>query len=133
MKGWRVFSLLARCQSGAAAVEMALVLPAFLAFCLGTVEFGRMYWVRSSLQYAVEEAARFALAHPTATDQDLNDLTLERFGNVSYGIPTVTVTRETVGSDNYIIIDATYAFEFITQWFPSEPMTLAGRSRIPLS
>lgn len=50
---------------GAAAVEFALVFPVFLMFVLGIMEIGRAFWVRSSLQFAVEEAARMAMAKYT--------------------------------------------------------------------
>lgn len=46
--------------SGASALEFAIVAPVFLAMLLGVVEFGRMAWTQTSLQYAVQRAARCA-------------------------------------------------------------------------
>ena len=45
---------------GAAAVETALVLPVFLLCVFGISEIGRALWIQSTLQYAVEDAARCA-------------------------------------------------------------------------
>ena len=47
-------------RSGATAVEMALLLPVLLSLLFGICEFGRAMWTQTSLQYAVEEAARCA-------------------------------------------------------------------------
>jgi Flp pilus assembly protein TadG len=44
----------------AAAVEFALVLWPLLLLVLGAVDGGRMVWTQNSLQYAVEQAARYA-------------------------------------------------------------------------
>jgi Flp pilus assembly protein TadG len=122
----------ARCRCGAAGIEAAFVIPVFASFCLGTMEFGRMFWIRSSLQFAAEEAARYALAHPDVTDKYLQDFTAKRFGDVSYGALKITVTRDTVDDDSFVTVDATYDFEFVTSFIPADPMTLEGKSRVPL-
>lgn len=51
---------LLRACDGIAAVEFALLSPVFLLMLLGAVEFGRMLWTQSTLQQAVEAAARCA-------------------------------------------------------------------------
>jgi Flp pilus assembly protein TadG len=54
-----------------AAIEFAIVANALLLFLLGVVEFGRLYWTQSELQYAAEATARYATIYavnnPTAT------------------------------------------------------------------
>jgi Flp pilus assembly protein TadG len=45
-------------SDGTAAVELAILMPVFLAFLLGIVEFGRLMWTHAALQFAVEAAAR---------------------------------------------------------------------------
>jgi Flp pilus assembly protein TadG len=47
-------------QSGAAAVEMALVLPVLLALMFGSVELGNYFMNEHSLVKAVRDGARFA-------------------------------------------------------------------------
>ena len=44
---------------------MAIVLPVFLMLVFGIEEFGRLFWLQSSLQYAVEQAARCAAVNTT--------------------------------------------------------------------
>ncbi len=50
-------------QSGAVAVEFALVLPIFLVLVLGIFEFGRAFNIQISLSEAAREAARYAAIH----------------------------------------------------------------------
>jgi hypothetical protein len=45
-------------RDGVEAIEFAFVLPVLALFLLGIVEFGRLMWTQTSLQYAVEAASR---------------------------------------------------------------------------
>lgn len=49
-----------RGEEGAAALEFALVLPAFLAFIWLIIEIGNLLWAMTSVNFAVAEAARCA-------------------------------------------------------------------------
>ena len=60
----RLLDCLWRSRSGATAIEMAFLLPVFLMFLLGIEEFGRALWTQTTLQYAVEAAARCAAVSP---------------------------------------------------------------------
>ncbi|MGH6794891.1 MAG: TadE/TadG family type IV pilus assembly protein [Methylocella sp.] len=46
---------------GATAVEFALIGPSLVLLLFGTIEGGRMLWTQNALQYAVEQAARYAV------------------------------------------------------------------------
>ena len=56
---------------GAVALEFALGLPIFLAMIYGVFEFVRIFWTQSTMEFAVEEAARFALVNPDASNDDI--------------------------------------------------------------
>ena len=58
---------LARNCDGVDAIEFALVFPVLLLFLFGCVEFGRLFWTQSELQFAVETAARCVTVSCTAT------------------------------------------------------------------
>jgi Flp pilus assembly protein TadG len=49
----------ARSDTGATAVEFAIVAPLLFLVMFGIIELGRAWWTKSSLQYAVERAARY--------------------------------------------------------------------------
>jgi hypothetical protein len=58
-------------QSGAAAVEFALVLPVFLAVIFGMIDFGWYYYQRYTLAAAVRDGVRFGVTianTPVASD-----------------------------------------------------------------
>jgi Flp pilus assembly protein TadG len=70
-------------HKGNAAVEFALLAPVFLLMFLGIIEFGRLLWTQSSLQHAVEAAARYAaINYPTcsSTSQTTSYAAGEVFG-----------------------------------------------------
>ncbi len=52
-----------RNETGAAAVEFALILPIFLVLVLGIAEMGRAFNIQVSLTEAAREAARYAAIH----------------------------------------------------------------------
>lgn len=57
---WSWLRRLIKAPSGVETIEFALVsIPLFL-FLLGVIEFARLYWTQSELQYAAEAAARCA-------------------------------------------------------------------------
>jgi Flp pilus assembly protein TadG len=133
--------------SGATAIEFAIVLPVFLAVIMGIMEFGRMFWVQSTLQHSVEQTARLAMAEYTResfTNANFStwfstwetslqtDAPSEVFGFDPSAI-TFTATTSTVSAIDYVSIDASYSFSFI---FPVIPGTssigLTALSKTPL-
>ena len=108
------------------------MVPVFLLFCIGVVEFGRLYWLRNSLQYSVEQASRYAIAHEDSSASDLQSVAADDFGGVANGALNVAVCGDTVGGNHFVTIKATYRFAFLTGLVPLDPMTLEGTSRVPL-
>lgn len=96
-----------RCQSGATAVEFALVgLPLFLLM-LGVIEFGRALFLQNDLSYATDVAARQVLIgqvgqslSETDATARLSDAVRANFRSGDPALLQVTTARETVnGSD----------------------------------
>ena len=57
----------ARNSSGSVAVEFALLLPVYIAFISGIIEFGRFIWIRNTMEFAAEQAARYGAITSGAT------------------------------------------------------------------
>jgi Flp pilus assembly protein TadG len=127
-----LFRRLIRSADGATAVEFALVVPVFLSFCLGTFEFGRMLWVRNSLQTATEEASRYAMTHTTATDAQLIDQASNYFNSLGTGAATFTIVRDTTNSVGFVTVNGAYGFRFLFPFLDYGTVQLAGKSRAPL-
>src|SRR5437879_2613704 len=51
---------LLKARNGVETIEFALAAIPLLTFLFGVVEFARLYWTQSELQYAAEAAARCA-------------------------------------------------------------------------
>lgn len=57
----------ARDRRGATVVEMALVLPTFITFVFGIIQFGHAMWVNNLIRNAVREGARFGSTEGVTT------------------------------------------------------------------
>ena len=68
---------LALSRKGAAAVEFAFGLPIFLALVYTLFEFARVFWTQNTLEYAIEEAARFAMVNSAATAAQVETVATE--------------------------------------------------------
>lgn len=58
---------LLRDDAGANAIEFALAAIPLFAFVLGVIDFSRLYWTQSELQYAAEATARCATVNCCAS------------------------------------------------------------------
>jgi Flp pilus assembly protein TadG len=62
-----VFARLSRFRkrdTGVITLEMALVVPLFVIFVLGVIEFGHLWYVKHNLTIASREGARYGTQHP---------------------------------------------------------------------
>jgi len=129
-KGARLRSFLA-CCCGATAVEFAIVAPLFLAMMVGVFELSRAMWIKSSMQYAVEEAARYALVNTSASAATLQTYAESKLGDTGVGTTgmTFTITSNGIVAD----IQVSYNFQTLTSLLPFPSLTLTAKSRVPLS
>ena len=117
-------------SDGSEAVEFALIsIPLFL-FLVGVIEFGRLYWVQSELQYAAEAAARYVTINPNADVSAVQSYAAAQVSGVSIPTGDFTVTPYSSGSNpptpscgNQVTVR--YQFQFIIQnLMPYGPITL---------
>jgi len=136
-----------RSVSGTTAVEMAIVLPVFMAMVMGIIEFGRLFWVQSSLRHSVEQTTRIAMAEYTRESFTNNSFSTwfstwssnlvteapdEIFGFDPTAI-TFTATTSTVSGIDYVSIVADYTFDFLYPIIPgSSSIDLTAMSKTPL-
>jgi Flp pilus assembly protein TadG len=101
-----------RRQSGATLVEMAIVMPVFLLVLLALVEFGMMFFVTLTMQYAVREGARYAITgqnnlDPNAASRQRYAAVIEKIRDSSFGMYARVAPVISVNGDKYTT--ATYA------------------------
>ena len=115
---------------GAAAVEMAVVLPVFLLLVCGIMDFGNIYFQLHQVNEAAREGAR-----QTAVSQNLQtaiaDVTNFIQSNYNNNF-TVTVAPSPPVSGQDVTVTVTNAVNIITpiigNLFPSNPYTVTGRT-----
>jgi len=86
-------------RDGGAAIEFALVLPAFLMLVVGGLFTAQLLFVESSMQYAVEEGARCASVKTTVCPDNASTLSYvqSRFDAAGSATPTFTSTTAACG------------------------------------
>jgi Flp pilus assembly protein TadG len=137
-----------RSTAGAVAVEMAVVAPTFLLFTLGTLEFGRAFYVWNSMERAVEEGGRYAMIYQNGNSSwgpagntcttSLTSCTQAYAQSLMPAGSTVTVTvTSAAATSTYpatITVTATCAFTFaIGSLIPGAAPTLTANATVPLS
>ena len=98
-------------RSGSAAVEMAIVLPLVLLFIIGLTEFGRAIWIKATLDYAVEAAARCAVINTTVCGSaaQVQSYAVSRSPGLTLNASTFTLTAGTCGMQ----VSASLPFQFV--------------------
>ena len=124
----RLLARLLKNRDGGQSIEFALTaIPLFL-FLFGVVEFARLYWVQSDLQFAVEAAARYITINPSATTSTVQTYAAGQVSGVSVPTSDFTVTAYSSASNTPACgnqVTVSYQFSFIIgQLFPYGPITL---------
>jgi len=120
-----------RDERGGSMIEIAFALPVFATLLLGSLEFGRLFFTWSTIQYATEQTGRFAMAKPASTADELSSHLRENLPGVVASGVTITVTPETDSGLNYVVIVARVHFAFISI-LPINALDIEGRSRVPM-
>lgn len=120
-------------RRGGAVLEFAVLLPFLLTMTLGTIDVGRMFYVRQGLEYATEEAARYYMLNPTtATTNVTTELRNKMPGGMG---PNVSVAYADTASCNgnsavtCTTVTATYAFNFAAGFLEIGTQTLRATAR----
>ncbi len=126
----RIPGFMARCRSGAAAIEFALAVPVFLLMVYGMVEMGRLFWIQSTLQYAVEESVRYAIVNNAVLETDVANVAAAKAATVGATATNFTVTFETLlGARTFVTVQAAYPFSLLTPLVPVPPFNITTRYR----
>ncbi len=115
---------------GSAAVEFALTAPILILLTFAIIEFGRAWWTKSSLQYAVERAARYAVicgSDPCPSDAAIQTYAASQIYGQSISSDAFSVTHP----PNALCVNYSYVYSplFGGQMAPMQAaMTLTGTS-----
>lgn len=125
-------------EDGATAIEFALVSVVFLAFVFGIMETGRIMWTYNGVEYAIENAARFALVNSDAATDDIIAVATESLDDMHLSqdpfSAEVSFTQDADGA-NYIEITGSYQYTaLITAFLPPSlsSFTLSAEVQRPI-
>ena len=106
-----------RAHRGAVAIEFALGLPIFLAMVYGVFEFGRVFWTQNTMEFAIQEAARFTMVNPKASNTQIVAIVEDKAAGLDVSRITVKVVFEadttgsgSVGANGFVNITGIYSY-----------------------
>jgi Flp pilus assembly protein TadG len=126
----RAAAMTARIGSrGAVAVELSLILPALLLVMLGLMDVGRMIWTQTTLERAVEAAARCAAVNPVTcgTTAAIQSYAAGQAFGLTVTTAVFTVTTVTCGMK----VTVTMPYAFVIPWMTSSNVTLGASACYP--
>jgi len=131
MRGWR--ATLGADERGGAILEFAILAPVLFTILFGFIEMGRMFYVRQSLEYATEEAARYYMLNPTT---DSSNVTTALRNAMAGGMgPSVSVVYADTANCNgnstvtCTLITATYNYVPGVGFLPIGSQTLTAKAQ----
>ena len=115
-------------RRGSAVVEFAVVVPVFLLFAFGIIEYGRMVMVQQILTNSAREGARVGvLDNSTQTDVDTAVNQYLAAGGIKGAAITVTPNPPSAATaGNPVSVQVSVGFNQVS-WLPS-PMYLGGKT-----
>jgi Flp pilus assembly protein TadG len=129
----RRWSSLGADERGGAILEFAILAPVLFLILFGFLEMGRMFYIRQSLEYATEEAARFYMLNPTT---DSSNVTTKLRNTMAGGMgPSVSVAYVDTPSCNGAVsvtctqITATYNYAPAMGFLSIAAQTLTAKAQ----
>lgn len=120
-------------DSGAAAVELALVLPVFAALIFGIFNYGWALYVGSDVRHAIERCSRLLLVDPHTTQAQLRTAVSGRLKVARIGDLNLTLTNQTLtGGTPVARISWTYSYAVAVPFVPQAVFNFDNHLIVPL-
>lgn len=121
-----------RSASGATAVDFAFAGSALLILLLGTIEFGRLLFTQGALNYAAEEATRYAIVNYDESTESVRAVAEGKFILINPGRITsfnVTAPIDEDDQTKLVTVEINYQFEFLVPLIGKTPIQMSAASR----
>lgn len=128
-KTWRRLISFGDCNEGTTAVEIAIILPVFFALLFGIIEGGLLFYTQSTLQFAVEAAARCAAvdANTCSSPSTIQAYAASQASGMSVSSSSFTVSSPSCGQQ----VSISYPFNSIVPGLIPWTITLNVQSCHP--
>jgi Flp pilus assembly protein TadG len=102
------------------AVEFALVGTTLILLLLSVVELGRFFFTWSSLQYAMEQATRYALVNEDAPISDVESYAISQMPPVLVNVNnlSIDIAYTNVSDVDFIELTGTYNYNMLSPVLP---------------
>jgi Flp pilus assembly protein TadG len=118
-------------QSGAAAVELALVMPLLVVFIMGIWFMGWSLNLGGEVRHAVELGSRVYVSNPNATTADLQTAIASHLTDVPIGSINLATSTSTIGSASSQHISWSFQTTPPIPFVSSMPITFNGSYDVP--
>jgi len=128
MRGVRKTS--GRRERGSVAIEYAIILPVFLVLVLGLMDTGRLIWTQTTLDRAVEAAARCASIDTAqcGTAAQVQSYAVGQAYGLTIESSAFTVITKACG----ISVAVEYPFQLVIPWIADDALTLIASACYPV-
>ena len=120
-----------RDESGATALEFALVAPPFFALLFGIVQIGWAMNCAASVRHALVSEARVIALHPSMTSSDLASAIRNELTGVTNSDIAVTLDRRTINGVSAAVASATYSSAISVPLLGSYPVHFTSTVTVP--
>lgn len=128
-----IFRRLRRDEGGVSALEFSILGPVMLSFMLGSIDMGRMFYVRQGLEYATEEAARYYRLNPTSAESTVTTyLQSKMVGGLGSGVTVAYADTANCNANAAVtctMVTASYSFTFIASYLGLGTKTLQAKAQ----
>lgn len=126
-----------RGDDGSTTVEFSMIGVGFFLMMFGVLELGRMAWTSNVIDYAADEAARYAILHEGAPPSEVEDFARDTMKSllVSPDDASITIQNTSVSGIDFIEVSGSYNFSTVAlSMFPSSfsSVTFQFMSRRPV-
>lgn len=120
---------------GATLVEFALTAPFFLMIVFALIDVGRMLWIKNTLQFVVEQGARYVMVNPTMTSQALEAYAASQADGLLQGVTFQASPADIDALDGttYRTVSASYDFDSVTPFIALHDIPFSAQTRVPVS
>ena len=117
-------------ESGAAAVEFALIAPVAILMMLAVIESGRMMFSVNELEASLSEAARELMIDPEATNTEVRTTLCSRYVLVDCDAVTFTAVDQTADGRDWRVLTITTPFDSPISHLLPLPTSLTQTQRV---
>ena len=119
----------ARGERGSVAVEYGIILPVLLMLVLGIVDMGRLIWTQTTLDRAVEAAARCGAVNAIqcGTVPQVQSYAVGEAYGLTIQTSDFAVSTQACGVE----VKASYPFTLVIPWIARSELTLSATACYP--